>query len=105
MNSDTIQRQMETARQTHLLLPEGTRVVTRAEARCFHGAGMKPPGAVGVVFQVPTDDDHAYLVRFGDGPRLPCAPRLNFIPARLADGSVFINAPLFLAAKLEVSWP
>ena len=58
---------METARRTHLLLPEGTRVVSRVEARCFHGAGAKPLGAVGVVFQVPTDSAHAYLVRFADG--------------------------------------
>ena len=58
---------METARQTHLLLPKGTRVVSRIEARCFHGTGVKLPGAVGVVFQVPTDAAHAYLVRFADG--------------------------------------
>ena len=45
----------------------GTRVVTRTEARGFHGAGTKPPGAVGVIFQVPTDAAHAYLVRFADG--------------------------------------
>lgn len=57
---------MEPSRQTHLLLPEGTRVVTRAEARCFHGAGGKAPGSVGVVFQAPTDAAHAYLVRFAD---------------------------------------
>ena len=58
---------MESSRNVHLLLPEGTRVVTRIEARCFHGDGVKPPGAVGAVFQVPTDDAHAYLVRFADG--------------------------------------
>ena len=58
---------MEPNRQAHLLLPEGTRVVTRVEARCFHGAGEKAPGSVGVVFQVPTDAAHAYLVRFPDG--------------------------------------
>ncbi len=58
---------MEPSRQTHLLLPEGTRVVTRSEARCFHGAGGKAPGSVGVVFQIPTDAAHAYLVRFADG--------------------------------------
>jgi hypothetical protein len=68
-NSAMTQRQMETVRQTHLLLPEGTRVVTRIEARCFRGAGVKPLGAVGVVFQVPTDDAHAYLVRFADGSK------------------------------------
>ena len=54
-------------RPVHLLLPEGTRVVTRVEARCFHGAGTKTTGSVAVVFQVPNDDDHAYLVRFADG--------------------------------------
>ena len=58
---------MESIRQAHLLLPLGTRVVSRVESRCFHGAGTKPPGTVGAVFQVPTDDAHAYLVRFADG--------------------------------------
>jgi predicted nucleotidyltransferase len=58
---------MENVRQTHLLLPQGTRVVTRVEARCFHGAGSRAAGAVGVVFQSPTDASHAYLVRFVDG--------------------------------------
>ncbi len=59
---------METAAASpHLLLPNGTRVVTRTEVRCFHGAATKPPGAVGVVYQVPEDAAHAYLVRFADG--------------------------------------
>jgi predicted nucleotidyltransferase len=58
---------MENARQAHPLLPQGTRVVTRVGARCFHGAGNRPAGAVGVVFQSPTDASHAYLVRFVDG--------------------------------------
>ena len=58
---------MEPTQQPHLLLPNGTRVVTRTEARCFHGAGVKSAGSVGVVFQVPTDAAHAYLVRFADG--------------------------------------
>ena len=58
---------METFRHTHLLLPEGTRVVTRVEARCFHGTGSKAKGSVGVVFQAPMDGSHAYAVRFADG--------------------------------------
>jgi hypothetical protein len=58
---------MEDLRQAHLLLPAGTRVVTRVEAHCFHGAAVKTAGAVGVVFQAPTDSSHAYLVRFADG--------------------------------------
>lgn len=58
---------MGTIPAPNLLLPQGTRVVTRAEAKCFHGAGKKSVGSVGVVFQVPTDAAHAYLVRFADG--------------------------------------
>ncbi len=58
---------MESLRQSHLLLPEGTRIVTRIATRGFHGAGDKAAGSVGVVFQVPTDASHAYLVRFADG--------------------------------------
>ncbi len=57
----------ENAAAMKLFLPNGTRVVTRAEVRCFHNAEKKPVGSVGVVFQVPTDAAHAYLVRFTDG--------------------------------------
>ena len=58
---------METSRQTHLLLPCGTRIVTRASTRCLRGAGDKTAGAVGVVIQAPEDQTHAYVVRFADG--------------------------------------
>ena len=58
---------MGTIPSPNLLLPQGTRVVTRTEVRCFHGAGKKPVGSVGVIFQVPEDAEHAYLVRFAEG--------------------------------------
>ena len=58
---------MGTVPSSDLLLPQGTRVVTRTEVRCFHGTGRKSVGSVGVIFQVPTDAAHAYLVRFVDG--------------------------------------
>ena len=64
---------MEPPRQVHLLLPEGTRVVTRTGARCVHGAETKPPGAVGVVFPsrptVPTLASCASRT----APKPPCA--------------------------------
>lgn len=53
----------EAPRTTNLLLPNGTRV----EVRCFHGPERKAAGSVGVVYQVPLDADHAYLVRFAVG--------------------------------------
>ena len=52
---------------SNLLLPQGTRVVIRNEVRCFHGTGKKSVVSVGMIFQVPTDAAHAYLVRFADG--------------------------------------
>ena len=57
------------AQQVHLLLPVGTRVVTRAPVTCFaiSGGGDKPAGSVGVVVRAPEDATHAYLVRFADG--------------------------------------
>jgi hypothetical protein len=57
--------------QNYLLLPIGTRVVTREPAECFDsGEGpklLKPAGSVGVVDKMPTDGVHPYIVRFPDG--------------------------------------
>ena len=58
---------MESTRQAHLLLPPGTRIVTRVEVCCLHGSGQKALGAVGIVVQSPNDGSHAYIVRFADG--------------------------------------
>lgn len=49
----------------NLILPVGTQVVTRTEAKS-HGKSY-PRGAVGAIVQAPTDATHAYLVRLTDG--------------------------------------
>jgi hypothetical protein len=43
-------------KQVHLVIPEGTKVLTR------------PGGRVGVVSHAPSTPEHAYRVRFADGP-------------------------------------
>jgi hypothetical protein len=57
---------IEMAERPALVLPTGTQVVTRVEARVASG-DVRPRGAVGVVVVVPRDGRHAYRVRFPDG--------------------------------------
>ena len=51
----------------HLLLPVGTRIVTKVEVKGTDGKVVHPVGAVGVVIQSPSDYRHSYRVRFLDG--------------------------------------
>ena len=51
----------------YLIIPVGTQIVTRIEARGLGGGAVYPRGAVGVVIQAPADNTHAYRVRFPDG--------------------------------------
>jgi len=51
----------------HLVVPEGTRVVTRAEVRGRDGRVLQPKGALGMVVETPVDSTHAYRVQFPDG--------------------------------------
>ena len=50
-----------------LVLPIGTRVVTRVEVKNKDGRPDRLPGAVGIIAKVPSDNFHAYRVRFLDG--------------------------------------
>src|SRR4051812_25295163 len=50
-----------------LILPMGTRVVSRTDlAPALHRASV-PAGTVGVIVRSPSDATHAYRVRFPDG--------------------------------------
>ena len=49
------------------LISRGTQVVTRVALHDASGEPTHPRGAVGVVVQAPTDQSHAYRVRFPDG--------------------------------------
>ena len=51
----------------HLILPEGTQVVSRIEIRDARGNVLCPEGAVGVVVKAPADGTHSYRVRLPDG--------------------------------------
>jgi predicted nucleotidyltransferase len=48
------------------ILPPGTQVVTRSEARGTDGRPVHPRGSVAVIVQSPADPWHAYRVRFLD---------------------------------------
>ena len=50
-----------------LLLPLGTRVVTRVEVRAQGERGHRPVGAVAEIVGLPADALHRYEVRFADG--------------------------------------
>jgi uncharacterized protein len=51
----------------NLILPVGTRVVTRREVRTAAGELVCPAGAMGIVVKAPADTTHSYRVRFPSG--------------------------------------
>jgi uncharacterized protein len=57
----------ENDRQPHLIVPLGTRIVTRIEARADTERAHRPVGSVAVIVGLPTDALHRYRVRFADG--------------------------------------
>lgn len=50
-----------------LILPVGTKVVTRVDLIAKDLHVRKEKGAVGTIVKSPTDNSHAYLIRFPDG--------------------------------------
>ena len=57
----------ERAYNPHLIVPAGTEIVARVPVHTIGAAQTLPQGAVGVVVQSPTDNQHSYRVRFPDG--------------------------------------
>ena len=51
----------------NLVLPVGTRVVTRVEAKTDAARALRPVGAVAEIVAIPIDALHSYRVRFPDG--------------------------------------
>jgi hypothetical protein len=51
----------------NLVLPVGTRIVTRVEVKTDAARALRPVGAVAEVIAVPADALHSYRVRFPDG--------------------------------------
>jgi predicted nucleotidyltransferase len=51
----------------NLVLPVGTRIVTRVEAKTDAARAQRPVGAVAEIIAVPPDEFHSYRVRFADG--------------------------------------
>ena len=51
----------------NLVLPVGTRIVTRVEVKTDAARALRPVGAVGEIIAVPADALHSYRVRFADG--------------------------------------
>jgi len=58
---------MRTTGNIHLILPIGTRVVTRIDQCDASGAVVRAAGAVGEVVQAPADATHSYWIAFADG--------------------------------------
>ncbi|HMP51320.1 MAG TPA: nucleotidyltransferase domain-containing protein, partial [Candidatus Melainabacteria bacterium] len=54
----------------HLILPEGTHVVTLVSSRDQGGSKERAAGAVGVIVKSPTDNLHAYVIQYSDGGRV-----------------------------------
>ena len=54
------------ANNPHLIVPEGTKIVTRAEIHGHDGQLLHPKGALGMVVETPADSTHAYRVQFPD---------------------------------------
>jgi hypothetical protein len=54
-------------KQPQLVLPVGTRIVTRAEARADTERAHRPVGSVAEIIGAPVDALHSYRVRFADG--------------------------------------
>jgi uncharacterized protein len=51
----------------NLVLPVGTRIVTRIEVKTDSARALRPVGAVAEIIAVPADALHSYRVRFPDG--------------------------------------
>jgi uncharacterized protein len=54
-------------RQPHLVVPQGTRIVTRIEIRADTERAHRPVGSVAEIIGLPADALHRYRVRFADG--------------------------------------
>jgi len=51
----------------HLILPEGTQIVSRIELKNSEGKVLCLKGGVGVIIASPTDNSHSYRIRLIDG--------------------------------------
>ncbi|HEY9756239.1 MAG TPA: nucleotidyltransferase domain-containing protein [Oculatellaceae cyanobacterium] len=51
----------------HLILPEGTQIVTMVEIYDRNGNAVRRKGVVGKIVKSPVDAQHSYLVQFPDG--------------------------------------
>lgn len=54
-----------------LILPVGTQVVTRVDLLAKDSHVRREKGAVGTIIKAPSDNSHAYLIRFPDGAEHP----------------------------------
>ena len=70
------------------ILPVGTQVVIRTEARGADGQTIHPRGAVGVIVQSPGDAWHAYRVRFPDGFECAFKRQEMAVLSKFQDGEI-----------------
>jgi hypothetical protein len=78
----------------HLVLPIGTRVVTRVEVRVDSERAHRPVGSVGEIVAVPVDALHRYRVRFADGGEAPLRRKDLSLLSRYKDAESGLAHPL-----------
>ena len=70
----------------HLILSEGTQVVSLRDVFGAEGRTLHPRGAVGVIVRSPGDLEHSYRVRFPDGVEEPLRRDEIVLLARYKEG-------------------
>ena len=74
-----------------LIFSVGTQVVTLVDIPGAGGLIRHPRGTVGVVIKSPTDQEHSYRVRFGDGLETPLRQSEITMLARFKEGEIGDN--------------
>jgi predicted nucleotidyltransferase len=78
----------------NLILPVGTRIVTRVELKTDAARALRPVGAVAEIVAAPADALHSYRVRFPDGAEASVRRRDFSIWSQYRDAAVGESDPL-----------
>src|SRR5438477_1731130 len=78
----------------NLVLPVGTRIVTRVEVKTDAARALRPVGAVAEIIAAPADALHSYRVRFPDGAEAPIRRREFSIWSQYREDAVGGSDPL-----------
>jgi predicted nucleotidyltransferase len=84
----------------NLIFSVGTQIVTLVDIPAAGGLIRHPRGTVGVVIKSPSDQEHCYRVRFGDGLETPLKQSEITMLARFKEGEIGDNAHAIANADL-----